>query len=191
MSKTLTKKIDEVDRNILLLLSENPESSQVELAKKLRITQPAVSARIQKLKEAGMLVHAIGIDAKKGQLFLGKIDILTNNAEKIINFFEKCPLFINGFITSGKHNLMILLVGENMRSIVACIDAHIRPNPDIKDMQFDLIVTPIRDFLVRLKPILDKEVNNPCQEECSSCTFYKGTRCLGCPASINYRGTLF
>ena len=46
----MTKEIDDVDRRILHLLSENPEISQTDVAERLKISQPAVSARINKLK---------------------------------------------------------------------------------------------------------------------------------------------
>lgn len=182
--------IDEVDKKILHLLSQNPETSQVELANILKISQPAVSVRINRLKEAGVLAHLTGIEVKKAQLFLAKIDILTNNTEHVLNFFEKCPLYINGFLTSGRYNLTVLLLGENMRSIVSCVDSHLRPDPIIKEMGFDLIITPIRDFVVPIKPILDKRKINLCEKDCSSCAFYKDNRCLGCPSSIHYKGSL-
>jgi len=186
----LAREINDIDKKILHLLSQNPEISQIDLAEQLKISQPAVSARIHKLKEAGALAHLIGIEVKKAQLFLAKIDIVTNNVEHVLSFLEKCPIYINGFLTSGRYNLTVLLMGENMRSIVSCVDSHLRPNPVIKEMGFDLIVTPIRDFIVPIKPILDKKKTTPCEKDCNSCAFYKDNRCLGCPASIQYKGNL-
>jgi Lrp/AsnC family leucine-responsive transcriptional regulator len=186
----LANQIDNVDKKILQALSLNPEISQVDLAKQLKISQPAVSARIHKLKEAGVLAYLTGIEVKKAQLFLAKIDIVTNNTEHVLSSLEKCPLYVNGFLTSGRYNLTVLLIGENMRSIVSCVDSHLRHDPIIKDMDFDLVVTPVRDFIVPIKPILDKKKITPCEKDCSSCTFYKDNRCLGCPASIHYKGNI-
>lgn len=186
----LTKEIDDVDRRILHLLSENPEISQTDVAERLKISQPAVSARINKLKEKGVLGFLIGVDVRKAQLFLAKIDVVTANTEQVLSSLNKCPLYLNGFLTSGKYNLTVLLVGENMRSIVSCVDSHLRPNPSIKEMEFNLVVTPIRDFIVPVKPILDKKKLTPCEKDCSKCMFYVNNRCLGCPASTDYRGTI-
>ena len=182
--------MDNVDKKLLHLLSQNPEMSQTELAERLGISQPAVSARTNKLKEAGVLAHLIGVDVKKAQLFLAKIDMVTTDTEHVLNFLNKCPIYLNGFLTSGRHNLTILLIGENMRSIMSCVDFHLRPKPIIKEMEFNLFVTPIRDFIVPIRPILDKKKMTPCEKDCSSCTFYMNTRCLGCPASVHYKGTL-
>jgi DNA-binding Lrp family transcriptional regulator len=188
--KTLTNRIDEIDKKILHLLSANPELSQVDLARHLKVSQPAVSTRIHKLKEAGALAHLFGLEVKKAQLFLAKIDIVTNNTEHVLNALEKCPLYVNGFLTSGRYNLTVILIGENMRSIVSCVDSNLRLDPMIKEMGFDLVVTPVRDFIVPIKPILDKKKITPCGKDCSSCAFYKDNRCLGCPASIHYKGNL-
>jgi len=184
------KGIDDVDRKILHLLSENPELSQVDLAEQLKISQPGVSARIHKLKKTGVLAHLVGIDVKKAQLFLAKLDMVTTDTERVLNSLEKCPLYLNSFLTSGRYNLTVLMMGENMRSIVSCVDSYLRPNPIIKEMEFSLVVTPIRDFIVPLKPSLNKKKTTPCEKDCSNCTFYTNNRCLGCPASTNYRGIL-
>lgn len=186
----LMKEVDDVDKKILSLLSQNPEISQIELSGRLRISQPAVSARIRKLKEKGALAYFVGTNVKKAQLFLAKIDIATTNAEHFVKFLDKCPLYLNVFLTSGRYNLTILLVGENVRSIMSCVDSHLRRNPLIKAMEFDLVVTPIRDFIVPIRINLDKKIITPCESECSNCTLYISNRCLGCPASINYKGTL-
>ena len=82
------------------------------------------------------------------------------------------------------------MIGENMRSIVSCVDSYLRPNPIIKEVEFSLVVTPIRDFIVPLKPSLNKKKITPCGKDCSKCTFYANNRCLGCPASTDYRGAL-
>jgi DNA-binding Lrp family transcriptional regulator len=186
----LANRIDDIDRKILQLLSENPELSQVNLAEHLKISQPAVSTRIHKLKEAGALAHLIGLEVKKAQLFLAKIDIVTNNTEHVLSSLEKCPLYVNSFLTSGRYNLTVLLMGENMRSIVSCVDSNLRLDPMIKEMGFDLVVTPVRDFVVPIKPIVDKKKITPCGKDCSSCAFYRDNRCLGCPASTHYKGNL-
>ncbi len=186
----MTKKTDDMDKKILLLLLQNPEISQTELAKQLGVSQPAVSARIRRLKEKGESVHLIGVDVKKAQLFLAKIDISTADPEHLIKFFEKCPLYLNCFLTSGKYNLLVFLIGENMRSIMSCVDSHLRKNPLIKEIEFNIIVTPIREFIIPIKPILEKKEINPCEIDCSNCTLFINNRCLGCPASIQYKGTL-
>jgi DNA-binding Lrp family transcriptional regulator len=185
-----TKGIDETDKKILCALSDDPRLSQAEISARLSISQPAVSARIRKLEEKGVLVSLIGTDIKKTQLFLARVDISTNHVEEVLKFLDACPLYLNSFLTSGRYNMTVLLIGENIRSIMSCVDSHMRQQLPVRSMEFDLIVTPIRPLVVPLKPNMDKKKTTPCKADCGTCTFYGSDRCLGCPASICYKGNL-
>ena len=189
-TRKLTQTIDEINRKILSNLSEDPEISQTELSHRLKISQPAVSLRIRKLEERGVLARLIGTDIKKAQLFLAKVDLTANNVPKVLESLEKCPLYLNCFLTSGRHNMTCLLIGENMRSILSCVDSRLRQNLPVENIEFDMIVTPTRPFIVPVKPKMEKKAVTPCGADCSTCTFYTSDRCLGCPASIHYKGSL-
>jgi DNA-binding Lrp family transcriptional regulator len=188
--KTLTSKLDDTDKKILSLLSQDPEVSQAELSKQLKISQPAVSARIRKLEEKGVLARIVGTDVKRAQLFLANLHVATNHVEQFLKSLDGCPLYLNSFLTSGKNNLTVLLVGENIRSIMSCVDSHLRQNPLVKDTEFDLIITPVRPFIVPIRPSMDKKKTTPCSADCGSCTLYASDRCLGCPATVYYKGEL-
>lgn len=186
----MTREIDETDKKILCTLAEDPQVSHTELSKRLKISQPAVSARIRKLEEKGILTYMIGTDIKKTQLFLAKIDIATDNVEQVLKFLDACPLYLNSFLTSGRCNMTVLLVSENIRSIMSCVDSHLRKNLPAKNIEFDLIVTPVRPLIVPMKPNMEKKIRTPCGADCGNCTLYASDRCLGCPASIHYKGNL-
>ena len=182
--------IDETDRKILSMLSENPKLSQAEISERLGISQPAISARMHKLEEAGVLTHMVGTDIKKAQLFLAKIEFSTSSVEQVLKSLETCPLYLNCFLTSGKNNMSTLLIGENVRSIMSCVDSHLRQNLQVKDLEFDLIVTPARSMVVPIRPQAERKKITPCGADCSACSFYLSDRCLGCPSSIHYKGKL-
>jgi DNA-binding Lrp family transcriptional regulator len=188
--KTLTGKLDDMDKKIMSLLSQDPDVSQAELSKQLKISQPAVSARIRKLEEKGALAYMVGTDVKKAQLFLANLDVATNHVEQFLKSLDGCPLYLNSFLTSGKNNLTVLLVGENIRSIMSCVDSHLRQNPLVKDTELDLIITPVRPFIIPIRHSVDKKKTTPCNADCGSCTLYASDRCLGCPATVYYKGEL-
>jgi len=183
-------KIDDADRRILKLLSQDPEIPQIDLAKRLGISQPAISSRIYKLKKMGMLTHFVGMDVKKAQLFLAKIDVVTNDVDNLLGSLDKCPFYLNSFLTSGRHNLTVLLIGENIRSLISCVDSHIRSNPLVKEMEFNVILTPIRNFVVSINFYPEKKEITPCGKNCANCHLHLNNRCLGCPTSVYYKGTL-
>ena len=186
----MDREIDSTDRKILSMLGENPQLSQAEMSNRLKISQPAVSARIHKLEEKGVLARLVGTDIKKAQIFLAKVDLSTNNVEEVLKFLEKCPLYLNCFLTSGRHNMSCLLVGENIRSIMSCVDSRLRQNLPVRNIEFDLIVTPTKPLIVPVRPQTERKKITPCGADCSACSFYTSDKCLGCPASTDYKGKL-
>lgn len=186
----LARRLDDVDKKILCLLSENPELSQAELSKRLEISQPAVSMRVRKMEENGTLARFVGVDVKRAELFLAKVDVSTNSVEKVLGFLDTCPLYLNSFMTSGRHNLTIFLQGENIRSLMSCVDSHFRQKLPVRNLEFDLIITPNRPFIVPIRPYMEKKKLTTCGADCSACAFYASERCLGCPSSVHYKGKL-
>lgn len=184
-------RIDEADKRILSLLAENSELSQSEIGRFLKISQPAVATRLRKLKQRGIIMHQVGVNLRKTKLGFVRVDVSTNNSGEILKLFEKCPLFLNGFVTSGKRNLCLFLVSEDLASLDACIDRHVRANPNVSDVEFSVILSSARDFVSPLKMIREKTEFSPCGGRCNKCSYYKSKRCLGCPSTIYYKGILF
>ncbi len=184
-------KLDQTDKKIISLLAENPELSQSEIGHLLKISQPAVGARIRKLRQQGAIAHQVGLNLRKAKLGIAKIDVSTNNSAKILEIFEKCPLFINGFVTSGKHNLCLFLLFEDLASLNACIECHLRGNPQVSDTELCVVVSSVRDVIFPVKLVRRKMGILPCSEKCDECHYYKLKRCLGCPNTVHYKGLLF
>jgi DNA-binding Lrp family transcriptional regulator len=182
--------LDRKDRIILSLTYNNQEISQEEMAKKLHISQPSVAARIKKLKERGLIEQIIGVNLNKVGLKVAMVRLATTNTEKILNMFRDCPFFLNGFIISGEENLVLLLVGDDMASLESIIDSHIRPDKDVQSVDFDIIITSIKDFVIPINIPTEALNNPPCgyDHKCEECYAFKTNRCFGCPATGKYKG---
>ena len=185
--------LDKKDRIILSLTYNNQEISQEEITKKLHISQPSVAARIKKLKERGLIEQIIGVNLNKVRLKVAMVRLVTTNTEKILNMFRECPFFLNGFIISGKDNLVLLLVGDDMASLESIIDSHIRPDKDVQSVDFDVIITSIKDFVIPINIPTEALNNPPCglDHKCEKCYAFKTNRCFGCPATGKYKGTFW
>ena len=185
--------LDKKDRIILNLTYNNQKISQEEIAKKLHISQPSVAARIKKLKERGLIEQIIGVNLNKVRLKVAMVRLVTTNTEKILNMFRECPFFLNGFIISGKDNLVLLLVGDDMASLESIIDSHIRPDKDVQSVDFDVIITSIKDFVIPINIPTEALNNPPCDldHKCEECYAFKTNRCFGCPATGKYKGTFW
>jgi Lrp/AsnC family transcriptional regulator, leucine-responsive regulatory protein len=185
--------LDRKDRIILSLTYDDQEISQEQMAKKLHISQPSVAARIKKLKDRGLIEQNLGVNLNKVGLKVAMVRLSTTNTEKILDMFSDCPFFLNGFIISGKDNLVLLLVGDDMSSLESIIDSHIRPDKDVQSVDFDVIITSIKDFVIPINMPIEALNNPPCglDHKCEECYAFKTNRCFGCPATGKYKGTFW
>ncbi|MFQ5801096.1 MAG: Lrp/AsnC family transcriptional regulator, partial [Candidatus Hydrothermarchaeales archaeon] len=140
------KLLDNKDREVISLLEENPTLSQREIAEHLGLSQPSVGMRLKKLKESGAISFQAGVDLRKYGLYLAKVEITTKEPSKVLNFFKDCPYFLNGMAMSGRNNLSLFLMGEDLSSIEAIVNTHLRANPDIDNVDFDVIISSTHDL---------------------------------------------
>jgi DNA-binding Lrp family transcriptional regulator len=185
--------IDKRDREILSLLEKDPEMSQSDMAEKLGISQPSVSARIHKLKQKGALAHVVGMNLKKVNLYMAKVDVIATNTSSVLDIFKECPYFVNGLIVSGKHNLCLFFVGEDIATLEAIVDGHLRSNPLVKSAEVSIVITPTKDLVLPLRMNFDFRSSPPCGHKCNcrECEYHISTRCLGCPVTNNYNGNIW
>lgn len=184
------EKLDETDRKIITLLVENPDISQSAIARHLNLSQPAIHARIRKLKDKGLIACMVGLNLKKTNFYIAKIEMTAKDPWKVLDFFSNCPMYVNGLITSGKHNLCLFFISEKLQAIESCINHHIRKNPNVMDVEFNVVITPAKDFVVPIKMWHEKKEASPCGKRCTEEPCYPSGKCLGCPATVFYKGNL-
>ncbi len=183
-------KLDKKDRIIISLTHDNQDISQEEIAKAVNLSQPSVAIRIKKLKEKGLLENVLGVNLNKVGLNVAMVRVTTTNTTRILTMFRNCPFFLNGFVISGKENLCLLLVGDDVSSLESIIDNHIRPDKDVQSADFNIIISSIKDFVIPIKIPIGSLNNPPCglDHKCNECPAYKNDRCFGCPATGKYKG---
>lgn len=185
--------LDKRDREILSLLEGYPEMPQSEMAEKLKISQPSVSARIHKLKKNGALSHIVGMNLKKVNLYMAKVDVIANNTSSILDIFKDCPYFLNGLIVSGKHNLCLFFVGEDIATLEAIVDGHLRGNPLVRAAEVSIVIATMKDFVMPIKMNFESSDTPPCGNgcNCKDCSHHISNRCMGCPVTNSYNGKIW
>jgi len=187
------QRLDEKDKQIVSVLVNNPEASQSYIATKVNLSQPAVGARLQRLKESGNIAHFVGMDIKKIGFHLAKIEISTKNVENVLKRLNSCPHFLNGLMVSGKQNLCILLIGEDISTLEALVENHVRKDPDVNEATFNVVMNTSSNFIIPIMLSFEKGNTPPCGRECNcnNCSSYEMGRCTGCPASEYYTGSFW
>lgn len=185
--------LDATDRKIISLFAQNPKISQEDIAQETKISQPSVAARIKKLKDHGALETLVGINPMKMGLSIGKVDITTTDTSALLDMFRGCPYFVNGFTVSGRFNLCMLFMSENIATMEAIINGHIRPNSTVKEVEFNIIINSEKAMVVPAVLTPDVTSAPPCGVllQCRDCASFKDQKCMGCPATGQYQGWLF
>ena len=181
-------KLDQKDRKIISLLHDQQGISQEEIAKIVNLSQPSVAMRIKKLKEKGIIDQIVGVNLNKTGIYVAMVTVRTTNATKILNLLRNCPFFLNGFIISGKENLLLLFAGEDLASLESLIDCRIRPHEDVQSADFNIILSSVKDFVIPIKLVERPMKSPPCGVEYKECQAYYENRCFGCPAVSRYKG---
>lgn len=188
----LPAKLDKKDLEIVSLYSQNPEISQEEVAEKLGVSQPSIAVRLRKLKATGFLSKQVGLDLFRAGLHLAKVDITTASTTKVLKMFEGCPYFLNGLITSGRNNLCLFFMAENIATLEAIVDNHLRAHKEVQSVDFNIVIGSAYSIIAPLRPF-SKARAQPCgiAVECRGCASFIDGRCAGCPIISQYRGWLW
>ncbi len=165
--------IDSRDAKIISWYTENPHISQNEISKRLKLSQPSVNVRIQKLIKKGILNFDVGMSFNESNLFLTRVDFTSKNPNETLEKLKGCSFFVNGFIMSGKNNVSIFLVNEDLKKIDEIINEYIRSDTNVSDINVNVVVSSSKDFLLKFN--LDHELTpKACFElnKCKECEMF-------------------
>jgi Lrp/AsnC family transcriptional regulator, leucine-responsive regulatory protein len=161
--------LDDRDNIILSLLQKNQSISQEEIAKKIKLSQPSVGARIRKLQQKGILQTINGVNFRIVDLALGKVDINATDTAAIINEFKDCPFFINALVISGKYNLTLFFTATDLKRLEGIVNYHLRSNPKVKDVELNVVISTSKDFVLPLNIDYDNKAQLNCGQHCKEC----------------------
>jgi Lrp/AsnC family leucine-responsive transcriptional regulator len=125
--KTKSVTLDRLDWRILEALQRNARMTNTELGKLIGLSQPAVTARIKRLEERGVIE---GYTARVNPGLMGRgigamVRIRTTHAEikRCLHAFETMPEIVEAHRISGEDCFIVRIVVEQMAELEAAIDA--------------------------------------------------------------------
>jgi DNA-binding Lrp family transcriptional regulator len=114
--------------------------------------------------------------------------------QNLIDRFKDCPRVIHIFKTMGGYNLIAFVVAEDQDTLesISMEKCSLRSNAGIRRSEFypvsDICFSP---FLQIRENLAHKEKKvTPCNVECDPCNRYETQKCVGCPATSYYKGSL-
>ena len=161
--------IDNRDDIIIQMLGKDPNTSQDDIAKRLKLSQPSVWARIRNLKKKGIIKHVVGMDFQKVDLDLAKVDVSATDTKEVIEQFKDCPYFINALITSGKFNVTLFFTGTSLKHIEGIVNYHLRGNSKVKDIELNIVISTEKSLVFPLNLDCTNKNQVNCKQECKNC----------------------
>ncbi len=162
-------KLDEIDVQIISMLEEDPTLTHSEIARRIDRSQPAVGSRIHKLEERGILRTQIGVDFKKFDIYLVKVEIFTKDPEEVMIMARKCPFVINAMKITGERNICILLAATDLKKLDTVVDYHFRDNKDVQKVKMEMVTDYANPFILPVNFITEYHEPNTkvgCGDKC-------------------------
>lgn len=117
--------MDVIDKKILLLLQEQARISMTELGKSVALSQPAVTERVRRLEEKGVIDHyrTVVNPQKVNKNTTAFLLFHTKDCEKFIQFCSESSDVIELHRISGQYNYLIKVITESMAALENFINA--------------------------------------------------------------------
>ena len=189
--------MDEIDRKIIAQLQTDGRTTLQELAKNTGFTSMGTKKRLEKLVKKGTIKVSALLNPTALGLHPAIVMLEMENAEamkKLLERFKDCPRVIQIFKTVGGFNLIALVIAENPETLesISMEKCSMRSGPGIRRSEFYPISdTYFSPYLQIRENVAHKgNANPPCNVDCNPCIRYELQKCVGCPTTNKYKGTL-
>jgi DNA-binding Lrp family transcriptional regulator len=189
--------LDEIDKKIIAQLQGDGRTTLQELSKSIGFTSMGTKKRLEKLLKNGTIKISALINPSTLKLHPAIVMLEMESADAmqdLLDRFQDCPRVIQIFKTIGGYNLIALVVAETQETLesISMEKCSLRCSRGIRRSEFypisDTYFSPflqIRENLVHK----DRKVT-PCNVDCDPCSRYEKQKCVGCPTTTYYKGTL-
>jgi len=189
--------LDQVDRKIISNLQLDGRTTLKKLTKEAGFTSMGVKKRLQRLLQREVIKVSALLNPFALKLFPAAVLLEMESSEamqRLLERFKDCPRVIQIFKTLGGYNLIALVVAEDKDTLesISIEKCSLRSGAGIRRSEFypisDIYFSPflpIREYLTHKGMDIA-----PCNVDCKSCARYKKEKCVGCPSTVHYRGTL-
>jgi Lrp/AsnC family leucine-responsive transcriptional regulator len=190
-------KIDEVDKKIITQLQADGRATLQDLAKSVGFTSMGTKKRLERLLKKGIIKVSALINPSALKLHPAIVMLEMESAEamqQLLDRFEECPRVVQMFKTVGGYNLIALVVAETQETLesISMEKCSLRCSRGIRRSEFyPVSETYFSPFLQIRENLAHKEKKvTPCNVDCNPCNRYETKKCVGCPTTTNYKGSL-
>ncbi|MHA1681214.1 MAG: winged helix-turn-helix transcriptional regulator [Promethearchaeota archaeon] len=141
--------LDTDDGIIVSRLMEEPGITFSSIGREMGKSQPAVGARISKLKKKNVLSLVKGTNFKSSkQLKLVQLSITANSMVDVIEKLKGCHSILLGFRTLGEKSVIAYAASHSLNDIDEFVDFTLRADGSIKDVETTVIIRFLNDLVI-------------------------------------------
>jgi Lrp/AsnC family transcriptional regulator, leucine-responsive regulatory protein len=122
----LTRRLDHIDRSIIAALFENGRRAIKEVAALLDMATPSITARIDKLKDAGAITgYTVMVDPGAFGLNVAafvRMDAMPGQMNKLVQMVKDTPEIVEAFHITGKECLQAKIVVCDLQTLEIVVD---------------------------------------------------------------------
>jgi DNA-binding Lrp family transcriptional regulator len=162
-------KLDDIDRQIISIVQEDPGMTHTEIAHRVNRSQPTIGMRIKKLEQSGVLQFQPGINFKMVELFLAIVHVKTREPERLMEMAQYCPFMLNAFRLSGEFNISLMITSSKLEKLDNIVNYHFRDKPEVQNVSMEIVTDIAKDLILPID--FDSEEHEPnlehgCGEMC-------------------------
>jgi len=198
--------LDNTDKLLISILRENGRTSLSDLGKELGMSHVAVSKRLEKLvspdkSKDGKITPPLvkitaGVNAEEMDMKMLFMGLETENMEitdLILKKYANCPRLVMLAPVTGRYNLFAVMVAEDTFSLESILGTcSIRTESGIRRSETWFGNSPMAPQYLNLDLSPSKGAKqSACGRDCGACKRFLSEKCVGCPSSKSYRGTIY
>jgi len=189
--------LDDIDKKLIGQLQSDGRATLQDLAKTVGFTSMGTKKRLERLIKKDIIKVSALINPTALKLHPAIIMLEMESSEamqELLNRFEECPRVVHIFKTVGGYNLIALVVAETQETLesISMEKCSLRCSRGIRRSEFYPVSgTYFSPFLQIRENLAHKENRvTPCNVECDPCNRYETQKCVGCPTTTYYKGSL-
>lgn len=143
--------LDETDRKIINLLTENARMSYVDIAKEVNLSRVAVKARVSALEESGIIEkYTIIVNPQKinsSISFYLEAEVKPEYFNEVIEVLNKNDVVTKIYQITGRSKLHIHAVASGQSEMQDFLENVMYKLPGLLNLNCDVIVSRIKDII--------------------------------------------
>jgi DNA-binding Lrp family transcriptional regulator len=189
--------MDTIDKKMVAMLQADGRVTLQEMASKIGLTSMGTKKRLEKLLKNDIIKVSALINPNVLELHPAIVMLEMESADAmqlLLERFKECPRVIQIFKTVGGYNLIALVIAETQDTLesISMEKCSLRCSKGIRRSEFYPISETYFSPFLQVRESLSQQEKKaaPCKVDCDPCNRYENKKCVGCPTTTGYRGTL-